>query len=211
MKDVGCFGGVWVPPDVGLIRCPQIPCWQEALGGSPRASPVLSVPFLSASWGLVTVNLLGSAREGGDACGKQVSWNAFLLLTRCGVNKETWERKGNPPIRCELGSGADEPRGNWAAHFSSWLQRVPKADRPCWHSTAGAWQSRERWDAGQRVCTRGDLRGHAGTCLCSREAPARALCLSPPPLPPARALCGTAAQRALLEFHALFVCIFSWG
>lgn len=157
MKDGGCFGGVWVPPDVGLISCPQVPCWQEALGGSPRASPILSVPFLAANWGLVTVNLLGSAWEGGDACGKQVSWNAFPLLTRCGVKKQTGERKGNPPIRCELGSEADEPR-------ETGLLISPPGYRGCPRLTSHAGTAQREPGKAGSAGTQGSVCAHAGTC-----------------------------------------------
>lgn len=70
---------------------------------------------------------------------------------------------------------------------------------------AGGLRSQARRDAGQCECTRG-----AGTCG-DLEGP----CEGGVPWFSADASCegtvgrgGTATQRALLEFHALFVCIF---
>ena len=77
---------------------------------------------------------------------------------------------------------------------------------------------REAYEA-RRAGMRGSMcahveQGRAGTCVCSREAP----CKGGAPWSSSDASCegtvgrgGTAAQRALLEFHALFVCIFFLG
>ena len=62
--------------------------------------PLLSAPVFSAGWGLVAVNRLGSAREGGP--GKEVSWDGFPLRAHRGTPAaplpslaERGETKGN--------------------------------------------------------------------------------------------------------------------
>lgn len=61
---------------------------------------------------------------------------------------------------------------------------------------AGGSQNQAYWDVEEHVCTYVGP-GHAGTCVCGGEAPCQGTA----------GWGGTAAQRALLEFHALLVCI----
>lgn len=158
----------------------------------PRRRPCLAMPVESRSAGTTSHCL--------PALELQLVTNTVPIGKR--------GSKEGKPIPCELQSGAEEPSRSIpgaprTADLSCWLQyhgRVLKAEQAstvtpmCW-VLPGQEAQETSW------------RQH----LWDRGLPARSVCLGPPPVPPVRAPWNEEARRVWLIFHAVFVCIFTWG